>query len=233
MHKNNYEWFSSLNRGIEESRRIVKPLFLFFRSETCFFCNQMDMVVHQRKTVADLIQGEFVPVHITPDTPDVFRTYGVTNVPVFVIAGTDGFEYERCSGFLDADGLMSFCLLALGKVFHDRNDTETAQKYLDRLISACPESFYTPEGIFLRGLYRYMTSQDPLHLRESFLMLAKIHPKSIWVKRSLIMHFHPSAVTDWEAYRKRRSDYWESQDAFVKSYATYYNGPSDHQIKSS
>jgi hypothetical protein len=42
-----------------------------------------------------------------------------------------------------------------------------------------------------------------------------------------------SAVIDWEAYRKQRRDYLECEDAYLKAYATYYNGPSGHQIKDS
>lgn len=231
MRKNNYEWYANVDRGLEEARRIDKPAFMFFCSATCFYCNRMNTDVYTQKHVFDLIHSEFIALRITPETPDVFRTYAVKNVPAFIVAGTDGLEYERCSGFLKAEDLEAFCLLALGKFYHNRGETKNAQQYMERLISTSPQSLHAPEGLFLCGVYRYMTSQDPLQLRESFLMLAKSYPGSIWVRRSLILHFFPSAVIDWEAYRKQRRDYWESDDAYLKAYATYYNGPSGHQIK--
>jgi thioredoxin-related protein len=233
MRENNDAWYSSVDRGLEGARRTDKPVFMFFCSATCFYCNRMNTDVYTQKHVSDLIHSEFVALRLTPDTPDVFRTYAVKNVPAFIIAGTDGLEYERCSGFLKAEDLEAFCLLALGKFYHDRCETKTAQQYMERLVSTYPQSLHASEGVFLRGIYRYMTSQDPLQLKESFLMLANIYPDSIWVRRSLILHFYPSVVVDWETYRRQRRDYWESPDAFVKSYATYYNGPSVHQIKCS
>jgi len=193
----------------------------------------MDMVVYPQQNVAELIQNEFLPIRLTPETPDVFRAYAVHTVPAFVVTDADGLECERRSGFLDAEGLASFCLLALGKFYHDHHATEKARQYLERLISAHPKSIDAPESIFLRGVYQYIVSQNPLRLRDAFLMLAQNYPDSVWVRRSLVLYFHPSAITDWEDFRKRRLDYWESKDAFLKAYATYYNGPSGHQIKNS
>ena len=226
-----FEWYSSIDKAMAEAQKTGKPVFLFFCSDTCFYCNQMDIVVYKQKTISDLIRNEFLAVRISADTPDVFRTYRINNVPAFIIVGTNGFEYERYWGILDADSLAAFYLLALGKSYQDRNETEAAQQYLERLISTYPQSLHAPEGLFLHGLYRYMTSQNPMDLKKSFLKIAKIYPDSIWVRRSLVLYFHPSAVKDWEDYHKRRLDYWESKDAFLKAYATYYNGPSNHQIK--
>jgi len=231
MHKNNYEWYSRVDRGFEEARRVGKPVLLFFYSETCFFCNQMDMVVYPQQNVADLIQGEFVPVRITPDNPDVFRAYAVNTVPAFIVTGTDGVECERRSGSLDAEALVAFCLLALGKFYHDLHETQKAQQYMERLINSYPQSPHAPEAVFLQGVYRYLISEDPVHLKTSLFALVKNYPDSIWVRRSLVLHCHPSTVADWDAYRKKRRDYWESRDAYLKAYFTYYNGPSGHQIR--
>ena len=188
------------------------------------------MVVYKQESVSNLIRDEFVAVRITPETPEVFRTFAVNNVPTFIIVGADGFEYERCSGFLDADGLVAFCLLALGKVYYDRHEKATAQRYLERLLLTYPQSPYVPEGIFLRGICLYLISQDPTHLTESFLHLSENHPDSIWTKRSLVLHFHPSAVFDWDAECRQHRDYWDSQDAFAKCFATYFNWPPHYQV---
>ena len=230
MDENN-KWYSSFDCGLEEARKADKPIFMFFCSETCFYCNQMDIFIYKQKEVSTFIQSEFVTLRLTPDTPDPFRTYNVKNVPTFIVAGTDGLEYNRRSGFLEAEELMAFCLLALGKIYYNRNQLESAHRHMEKLAVNYPRSIHAPEGIFLRGLYRYMTTKDPVHFRESFLMLANSYPESIWVKRSLILYCHPSAVIDWDADCKERRDYWESPDAFVKCYATIFNGPSAHQIK--
>jgi len=109
------EWYPSIHKAMAEAQWTGKPVFLFFCSDACFYCNQMDMVVYKQKALSDLIRNEFLAVRIGTDTPDVFRAYRVNNVPAFIIAGTDGFEYERYSGFIDANGLAAFCLLALGR----------------------------------------------------------------------------------------------------------------------
>jgi len=224
------DWYTNTDKAFEEARRTEKPVFLFFCNDTCVSCNQIDSDIFTQNPLSDLIKSEFVALRMTSDAPDVFHNYAVKNVPAFVIAGTDGLEYERCSDIFDAEGLAAFCLLALGKVYHDRNEAETAQQHVERLINSYPQSPHAPEGVFLRGVYRYIASQDPMHLKASLFMLGKNYPDSIWVRRSLVLHFHPSTVVDWEAYRRQRRDYWESQDAYLKAWCTFYNGPSGHHF---
>jgi len=229
--KDNYSWRSSIDEGLQDAHTSGKPFFLFFCSETCFYCHRMNMAVYPQQNVADLIRGEFVPVRITPATPELFGIYAVNTVPAFIVSGTDGMECERHAGFLDAEALTSFCLLALGKYYHDRREIEKAQQYIERLIIAYPQSAYAPEAVFLQGVYCYLTSHDPACLKTSLFALAQNYPDSIWVRRSLILHCHPTTINEWEVYQRQHLDYWKSQDAYLKAYFTYYNGPSDHHIK--
>ena len=231
IQENTYKWLSNVGEGFEFARVNNKPLFLFFCSETCFFCHRTDMVVYSRQNVADLIQSEFIHVRLKPERPDVFRSFTVNKVPAFIVTDADGLECERCSGFHEAEALAAFCLIALGKFYYACHKIEKAQIYLERLISSYSRSIYAPEAVFLLGIYRYLTTHDPAHLKTSLFSLAKNYPDSIWVRRSLVLQCHPSTVTEWDIYQRQHRDYWKSQDAYLKAYFTYYNGPSDHHLK--
>jgi hypothetical protein len=222
-------WHMNAEQAFADARRTEKPVFLFFGSNLCS-CNQMKTDLHQEGPLAELIQSELIGLHITTETPDLFQTYAVKNVPTFIVANADGIEYERSVDVNTADDLAAFCLLALGKFAHDHGETARAQQFIERLVSSYPQSLQAPEGVFLRGVYRYMASQDPMDLKASLFMLGKSYSGSIWVRRSLVLHIHPSTVVDWEVYRRQRRDYWESQDAYLKAWCTWYNGPSVHHF---
>ena len=222
-------WHTDAETAFAEARHTEKPVLLFFGSNLCS-CNQIKTDLHQEGPLANLIRNELIGLHITTDTPDLFQTYAIKNIPTFIVAKADGIEYARSVDANTADDLTAFCLLALGKIAHEHGETARAQQFMDRLVSAYPQSLQAPEGAFLRGVYRYMTSQDPVHLKASLFMLGKNYPGSIWVRRSLVLHLHHSAVADWDACRKQHLDYWETQDAFLKAYFTYHNGPSIHHF---
>lgn len=220
------EWYTCVDNAFAEALRIDKPVFLFFCSRSCFLCHQMNIAMDTSKEVSSLIREGLVALRATPDTPEVFHTYAVKNVPELIIADTDGFEYERCTGFLDPPNLTAFFLFSLGKIEYDRGKKEAAERYIEALVENCPQSIYAPEGVLLRGIYRYQSTGETVHLKQSFETLAENYTGSIWVKRALVLHCHPSAIVNWETERKMHRDYWESQDAFVKSYATTFNGLS-------
>ncbi|HOO40382.1 MAG TPA: thioredoxin family protein [Syntrophales bacterium] len=227
------EWYSSLDKASAEARRSGKPVLLFFCSETCFFCNQMDMAVYARQDVIDLVQSEFVPLYITPGMPEIFRTYTVGEVPLLIVAEENGTEYERSVGFLDAQELMAFCLLALVKFYYDRDKAEIAKRHAERLIKDFPYGRRIPEGVFWQGVTRYQVTHDRRHFREAFETLAGNHPDSIWTVRARIFYCYPTSFIEWKNNRKNRLDYWKSRDAFLKSFAGYFFGPSVGQFSGS
>lgn len=223
------EWFSSVDEGYGEARRLARPVLLYFYSNTCFYCQRFSMVVYRQQEVFDLVGNEFVGVRVSPETPDLFRAYAVSHVPAWVVTGADGFEYERLSGFRDKEEFSAFCLLALGKFYHDRGESETAQRHLERLVFNHPQSPYAPEGFFLHGLCSYLNTRDPQHFKDAFQKISQTHPESPWCKRSLVLYAHPSAVVDWDAARRQNRNYWDSEDAFAKCFATYFYPLTEHQ----
>ena len=203
------EWREDIKLGFEEAEVMGKPILMFFYSPACYFCQQMERSAFSRKEILTRLTEEFVLLRITPNAPADFRTYNIKATPAFLILGPTGMEFERFTGFLDAQSLMAFCLLGLGKWRYDLGQADIAQYHVEELTSQYPGSIHAPEGFFLRGIYRYQTTKDRSHLRESYDTLARQYPDSPWVKRSRLLHLYPCAFFKWEAYRNQGWAYWE------------------------
>lgn len=206
-----YEWREDLRQSLQEATDTGKPLLMFFYSPACYFCQQMELTAFSKKELLSRLAKEFVLLRITPNTPTDFRTYNVNATPALLILGPTGMGYERFTGFLDKQGLMAFCLIGLGKWRYDIGQADIARDHVEELTSLYPGSVYAPEGLFLRGIYRYQTTKDRSHLKESYDTLARQYPDSPWVKRSRLINLYPCALFKWEAYRNQGWESWENR----------------------
>lgn len=204
------EWREDLQKGRQEAADTEKPLLLFFYSPACFFCQQMEMISFSEQKVFSRLEKEFVILRVTTDSLKEFRAYNISATPAFLVLGPTGMEYERFTGFFDTQDLMAFCLTGLGKWRYDIGQADLAQTHAEELTSVYPDSVYAPEGLFLRGIYRYQNSKDRNHLQESYNILARQYPDSPWVNRSRLLHLYPCAFFKWDAYRNKGWSYWEN-----------------------
>ena len=222
------KWLSSVKGGFEEAKRQAKPVLLYFCSDTCYFCQQISMIVYRHEEVSNLIDQEFIAVQVTTEMTDVFWEYSVNCVPAWIVVDVDGFIYARCYEYFNAEEFWAFCLLALGRFYCDQGKIEAALHHLKKLLATHPQSPYAPEAFFLRSLCFYINTRNPQHFKDAYLEISHTHPNSIWCKRSLVLYAHPHIIVDWDATRRQHCNYWDSEDAFTKCFATYFYPLMEH-----
>ena len=68
----------SIDTGIIESKNLSKPIFLYFRSETCYWCKKFEEEALSDKKIIDILNNNFVIVSIdTFKQKNVAKTFGV------------------------------------------------------------------------------------------------------------------------------------------------------------
>ncbi len=96
-------FYTSIDAGINESKNASKPIFLYFRSETCYWCLRFEEETLSDKGVIDILNKNFVLVSV-----DVFKqkntalNLGVRSTP-YMIFFKDGEEIARIPGYLPTD----------------------------------------------------------------------------------------------------------------------------------
>ncbi|NLN59499.1 MAG: thioredoxin fold domain-containing protein [Deltaproteobacteria bacterium] len=206
------EWSADITGAHARSTAENKPLFLFFCSPGCYFCQKMEMDAYTHDKVVALFGKGLRSVRISPDNPVWFKRYHVKFTPTCLLLNPEGNEAERLIGFLEPDGLMAFLLLGLSKAYYDMGCLEEGRECVETLTRDYPESAQAPEGFFLRGIYRYHADEDREHFKEAFEILQERYRDSIWVKRARLLYLYPCGLFRWQTYRQQKGDFWDKDD---------------------
>lgn len=96
-------FYTSIDTGINKSKALNKPVFMYFRSETCYWCKRFEEEALSDKRVIDILNKNFVIVSI-----DIFKQKNVAlNLNVrstpYMIFFKDGEEIARIPGYLPTD----------------------------------------------------------------------------------------------------------------------------------
>ncbi len=95
---------TSIDAGISEAKNLGKPIFLYFRSETCYWCKKFEEEALSDKRIIDILNNNFVIVSIdTFKQKNVARTLGVRSTPFMIFFTKDGEEISRIPGYIPAD----------------------------------------------------------------------------------------------------------------------------------
>lgn len=95
---------TSIDTGINESKNLSKPIFLYFRSETCYWCKKFEEEALSDKRIIDILNNNFVIVSIdTFKQKNVAKTFGVRSTPFMIFFTKDGEEISRIPGYIPAD----------------------------------------------------------------------------------------------------------------------------------
>lgn len=95
---------TTIDTGIDEAKNISKPIFLYFRSETCYWCKKFEEEALSDKKVIDILNNNFVLVSIdTFKQKNVANTLGVRSTPFMIFFTKDGEEISRIPGYIPAD----------------------------------------------------------------------------------------------------------------------------------
>ncbi|MDP2844754.1 MAG: thioredoxin fold domain-containing protein [Candidatus Methanoperedens sp.] len=97
-------FYTSIDNGTKESKNLSKPIFLYFRSETCYWCIKFEEEALSDKRVIDILNKNFVIVSI-----DIFKqknvalNLNVRSTPYMIFFTKDGEEITRIPGYLPKD----------------------------------------------------------------------------------------------------------------------------------
>lgn len=95
---------TSIDTGINEAKNLGKPIFLYFRSETCYWCKKFEEESLSNKSIMEILNNNFVIVSIdTFKQKNMAKTFGVRSTPFMIFFTKDGEEISRIPGYIPAD----------------------------------------------------------------------------------------------------------------------------------
>lgn len=130
------------------------------------------------------MNSSVVPLQVASDAQPLSTDFNVKWTPTLVTLSAEGIEHHRTVGFLAPEELIPSLLLGMAKVHFDNDRFSEALTNLERVRDNYPDSSSTPEAIFLRGVSRYKSTEDPMPLREAYDELTAKAPDNEWTKRA-------------------------------------------------
>jgi len=92
---------TSIDSGIKEAKNQSKPVFLYFRSETCYWCIVFEKEALSDDRVIDLLNKEFVLISIdTFKQKNTAQNLNVRTTPYMIFFDKDGQEISRIPGYI-------------------------------------------------------------------------------------------------------------------------------------
>lgn len=109
---------TAIDPGINEARNQSKPVFLYFRSETCYWCIVFEKEALSDKRVIDLLNKEFILISIdTFKQKNAAQNLNVRTTPYMIFFDKDGKEISRIPGYIPQDEF----LVKLNEILGQRN----------------------------------------------------------------------------------------------------------------
>jgi tetratricopeptide (TPR) repeat protein len=144
----------------------------------------MDAVTYPDKKVVDFINKHFIPLRLLSEEKHFAEEFNVHWTPTIIIMDQDRTAHHRTMGFLSPEELIPLLYLSIGKASFDAENMDRALVYFDNLLTEYPKSDFAPQGIYLQGVSRYKSTNDPKPLREAYDKLNAKFPASYWTKRA-------------------------------------------------
>ncbi len=92
---------TSIDPGINEAKNQSKPVFLYFRSETCYWCIVFEKEALSDKKVIDILNQEFILISIdTFKQKNTAQNLNVRTTPYMIFFDKDGQEISRVPGYI-------------------------------------------------------------------------------------------------------------------------------------
>jgi HEAT repeat protein/glutaredoxin len=105
-------WHPAIDAAVLEAEANDRPILIFFRSSACGWCERLRLELEAQE-LRPLLQG-FARAEINVDRDRAVATkLRIESVPVLLIAGPDGRELQRISGYLPASQLRTALTRAL------------------------------------------------------------------------------------------------------------------------
>ena len=109
---------TSLEKGIKEAKNTSKPVFLYFRSETCYWCIRFEEEALSETNITEILTKNFVLISIdTFKQKNISANLNVRTTPYMIFFTRDGEEISRIPGYIPADEF----LVKLRDVIENKN----------------------------------------------------------------------------------------------------------------
>ena len=116
-------FYTSLDPGIKEAVNQSKPIFLYFRSETCYWCIRFEEEALSDNRIIDILNKNFVLISIdTFKQKNVSANLNVRSTPFIIFFTEKGDELSRIPGYVPADEF----LVKLNEVLEKRKIKESS-----------------------------------------------------------------------------------------------------------
>jgi len=144
----------------------------------------MDAVTYPDARVIQFISQKMIPLRVLFDAQPLSADFNIKWTPSLITLDAKGKEHHRTLGFLAPEELIPSLVLGIAKSDFEADQFDEALAGLDQLLAEYPKSDSTPEAVYLRGVCRYKSTQDPKPLKEAYEQLKAQHPSSEWTKRA-------------------------------------------------
>ena len=110
---------TSLEPGIKEANNLGKPIFLYFRSETCYWCIKFEDEALSDDRIIEILNKNFVLISIdTFKQKNISQNLNVRTTPYMIFFTKDGEEISRIPGYIPQDEF----LIKLKKIMEPPKD---------------------------------------------------------------------------------------------------------------
>ena len=144
----------------------------------------MDAVAYPEPAVIEFVTKNLIPVRIPADDHELAVQYRIKWTPSLLILDEKGVEYYRTLGFFWPQELIPSLLLGMGKAYFDKPDRVKASIFFNRIIEEYPQSFQTPEAIYMKGVSDYIATKNVGNLIGIYDRLASEYPETLWAMRA-------------------------------------------------
>jgi len=98
---------TSLQSGINESKDVNRPIFLYFRSETCYWCIVFEEESLSDERIIEILNENFVLISIYPiKQKKAASNLNVWSSPYIIFFEVDGKEIMRIPGYIKKEDFL-------------------------------------------------------------------------------------------------------------------------------
>lgn len=101
-------WFEDYDSALAEAASSHRIVLLDFFGDYCPPCVMMERYVFDKPIVRKAL-AEFVPVRVSAsEQVDIFRRYGVSEMPTFIVTDASGTPIARTEGYHNKEDFAAF-----------------------------------------------------------------------------------------------------------------------------
>jgi hypothetical protein len=179
-------WENNLQEALHQAERDDRPVLLDFYAHDNTGCKLMTEITYSNDEVIKFVNTALIPLRIPFDRKPISEMYNIIWTPAVFILDLDGNIHYESIGFLGPDDFISTMLAGMGMMHYHFREFEKAEKLFNRSVREHPNSSRYPESVYMRGVCRYLATDDSEDLREVYNLLKDKYPKNEWTRKSVV-----------------------------------------------